>query len=118
MRDAFYELVLYPTKASALVTELYITAGKNRLYAMQGRASTNDLAAKVRTLFQADAELSAEYNHKLAGGKWNHMMDQTHSATPRGSEPPEKRHAGGAGSAGAVPGGAWASPSRARSRHG
>jgi hypothetical protein len=30
MRDAFYELVLYPTKASALVTELYITAGKNR----------------------------------------------------------------------------------------
>jgi hypothetical protein len=78
MRDAFYELVLYPTKASALVTELYITAGKNRSYALQGRAGANDLAAKVRALFQTDAELSAEYNHKLAGGKWNHMMDQTH----------------------------------------
>jgi hypothetical protein len=78
MRDAFYELVLYPTKASALVTEVYITAGKNRLYALQGRVSTNDLAAKVRTLFQADADLSAEYNDKLANGKWNHMMDQTH----------------------------------------
>jgi hypothetical protein len=78
MRDAFYELVLYPAKASALVTELYITAGRNRLYALQGRASTNELADKVHELFQADAELSAEYNHQLAGGKWNHMMDQTH----------------------------------------
>ena len=78
MRDAFYELVLYPTKASALVTEIYITAGKNHLYALQVRSSANDLAAEVRALFQADAELSAEYNHKLAGGKWNHMMDQTH----------------------------------------
>ena len=77
-RDAFYELVLYPTKASALVTKIYITAGKNHLYVLQGRASANDLAAQVRALFQADADLSAEYNHKLANGKWNHMMDQTH----------------------------------------
>ncbi len=89
MRDAFYQLVLYPTKASALVNELYITAGKNRLYAMQGRASTNDLAERVRTLFQADAELSAEYNHKLAGGKWNHMMDQTHIGYTSWQEPPK-----------------------------
>jgi hypothetical protein len=89
MRDAFYELVLYPTKASALVTEIYITAGKNHLYALQGRASANDLAAKVRALFQADADLSAEYNHKLAGGKWNHMMDQTHLGYTSWQEPPK-----------------------------
>ncbi len=89
MRDAFYELVLYPTKASALVTELYITAGKNHLYAQQGRASTNDLAAKTRALFQADADLSAEYNHRLADGKWNHMMDQTHIGYTSWQEPPK-----------------------------
>ncbi len=39
-RDAFYQLVLHPTKASAIVTELYITAGRNRLYAEQKRAAT------------------------------------------------------------------------------
>jgi hypothetical protein len=89
MRDAFFELVLYPTKASALVTELYITAGKNRLYASQGRASANELAARVRELFQADAELSAEFNQKLAGGKWNHMMDQTHIGYTSWQEPPK-----------------------------
>jgi hypothetical protein len=88
MRDAFYELVLYPTKASALVTELYIAAGKNNLYAVQGRASTNDLAAEVRSLFQADAELSREYNHTLANGKWDHMMDQTHLGYTFWNQPP------------------------------
>jgi len=88
MRDAFYELVLYPTKASALVNQLYITAGRNRLYAVQGRASTNDLAAQVRDLFRADAELSESYNHTLAHGKWNHMMDQTHLGYTFWNQPP------------------------------
>jgi len=87
-RDAFFELVLYPTKASAIVTELYITAGKNQLYASQGRASTNEVAAQARALFQADADLSAAYNHTLAHGKWNHMMDQTHIGYTYWQQPP------------------------------
>jgi hypothetical protein len=37
-RDAFYELVLFPTKACAQVNEMYVAAGKNALYARQGRA--------------------------------------------------------------------------------
>jgi hypothetical protein len=60
------------------VNELYIAAAKNRLYAAQGRVSANDYAAQMRTLFKADADLSAYYNDTLAGGKWSHMMDQTH----------------------------------------
>jgi hypothetical protein len=77
-KDAFFQLVLYPTKASAQVTELYVTVGKNRLYAEQGRASTNYLAEKARASFKADAELSQYYNREMAKGKWDHMMDQTH----------------------------------------
>jgi hypothetical protein len=87
-RNAFFELVLYPAKASALVTELYVATGKNRLYASQGRASTNDLALQARDLFAADADLSASYNHTLAGGKWDHMMDQTHIGYTFWNEPP------------------------------
>ena len=87
-RDAFFELVLYPTKASAIVNELYITAGKNHLYATQGRVSTNDLAQEARTLFAADEALSDEYNHTLAHGKWDHMMDQTHIGYTFWNEPP------------------------------
>ena len=86
-RDAFFELVLYPAKASAIVNQLYITAGKNHLYAAQGRASANDLAKQARDLFAADGALTDEYNHILARGKWNHMMDQTHIGYTYWQEP-------------------------------
>ena len=49
----------------------------NRIHAAQGRADTNALAAQARALFAQDAAIAAEY-HAIAGGKWNHMMDQTH----------------------------------------
>jgi len=77
-RDAFYELVFHPAKASALVTEMNIAAGRNQLSARQGRVSTSAAAAEVRQLFEEDRAMSAYYNHTLAGGKWNHLMDQTH----------------------------------------
>jgi hypothetical protein len=77
-RDAFFQLVLYPTKACATVAQMYIAAGRNQLYAKQRRASTNDEAARVKELFDQDKQLSDYYNHTMAGGKWDHMMDQTH----------------------------------------
>jgi hypothetical protein len=77
-KDAFFQLVLYPVKACAELNELYVTVGKNRMYAVQGRASTNDLALRARELFREDEQLSRYYNETLAGGKWNHLMDQTH----------------------------------------
>jgi hypothetical protein len=77
-RDAFFEQALYPVKACEIVNELYVDVARNHLYAAQGRASVNDYATQARALFAADADLSSYYNHTLAGGKWDHMMDQTH----------------------------------------
>jgi len=77
-KDAFYQLILYPVMASANLNELYVTAAKNSLYASQGRASTNNYAEKVKTLFDKDAELTTFYQRTLTNGKWNHMMSQTH----------------------------------------
>ncbi len=85
---AFFELVLYPLKASAIVTEMYIAAGRNQLYARQGRSIANQYADETRDLFAQDAALSDEYNHKLLSGKWNHMMDQTHIGYTFWNEPP------------------------------
>ncbi len=75
-RDAFYELVLFPTKASEIVNELYVAAGKNALYAKQGRASTDEMADQVRSLFQSDTSLMGYFNRTFANGKWDHFMDQ------------------------------------------
>nr|WP_315216422.1 glycosyl hydrolase 115 family protein [uncultured Duganella sp.] len=87
-RDAFFQLVLYPVQASAVVNELYVTAGMNRLYGLQGRTSTNDLAARTRQLFQQDAELVRRYHEDISGGKWNHMMSQTHLGYTYWNQPP------------------------------
>ncbi|WP_158826494.1 glycosyl hydrolase 115 family protein [Mucilaginibacter lacusdianchii] len=77
-KDAYYELVLHPVLACANLNELYYSTALNRWYAEQGRAATNDMADKVKDLYARDAEISKYYNTQLAGGKWNHMMDQTH----------------------------------------
>ena len=77
-KDAFFQLVLYPVKACAIVNEMYVAVGRNRMYAVQGRASTNELAERARELFREDERLARYYNETLAGGKWSHMMDQTH----------------------------------------
>jgi hypothetical protein len=87
-RDAFFQLVLHPVKASANLNEMYIAAARNRLYATQGRAGTNEMAEQVRKLFDEDAALSRQYNKDIAGGKWNHMMDQTHIGYTYWQQPP------------------------------
>lgn len=77
-KDAFYQLVLYPVLASANLNELYVATAKNHWYSSQERASANDYAKKVKELFNKDAELTDYYHTKMANGKWNHMMSQTH----------------------------------------
>lgn len=84
--DAFYQLVLFPTAASANLNELYYSVAKNRLYAQQQRAATNDWAMRAQALFENDAALTDAY-HSLGDGKWNHMMKQTHIGYTDWQEP-------------------------------
>jgi hypothetical protein len=86
-RDAFYQLVLHPAEASATVTELNVAAARNRLYAVQGRASTNAWAERARELFAADAALKKYWDEQLSSGKWRHFMDQTHLGYTTWQEP-------------------------------
>jgi hypothetical protein len=86
-RDAFYELVLFPTKACAQLNAMYLAAAKNRLYAEQGRASANDFATQTRELFAAQTNLMDYFNHTFAGGKWDHFMDQPFIGYRGWSEP-------------------------------
>ncbi|HEY4354619.1 MAG TPA: glycosyl hydrolase 115 family protein [Acidobacteriaceae bacterium] len=88
-RASFFELVQYMVDASANLTEMYIAAARNQLYAQQGRVTANDEAARVRELFAHDRQLSDEYNHVLLNGRWNHMMDQTHIGYDSWKDPPK-----------------------------
>ena len=77
-KDAYYQLVLHPVQACSNLNQLYYMVAKNRMYAKQGRVLTNQMADSAKRLFSRDAEIAKFYNKSLAGGKWNHMMDQTH----------------------------------------
>jgi hypothetical protein len=86
-KDAFYQLVLFPVLASSNLNELYVATAKNQLYASQGRASANVYAENVKILFEKDSLLTNYYHTKLANGKWNHMMAQTHIGYTSWQEP-------------------------------
>ncbi|MFA7485914.1 MAG: glycosyl hydrolase family 8, partial [Phycisphaerae bacterium] len=88
-KDAFFQLLLYPIKATAQVTDLYIAVAKNRLYARQRRASANDYAAQAHALFKSDADLTNYYNTVMADGKWNHMMDAVRIGFTSWNPPPQ-----------------------------
>ena len=87
-RDAYYQLVLYPVLACANLNELYTTVARNRLYAAQGNIAANALAERAKALFANDSILSRYYNKEMAGGKWDHMMDQTHIGYTYWQQPP------------------------------
>ena len=76
-KPAFFEMVYHPVTAGYVYYDIMISAARNNLYAQQGRNSANEVAQHVLAKFKEDRQLTDQYNHQL-GGKWAHMMDQTH----------------------------------------
>lgn len=77
-RDAFDQLVLFPIQACANLYEMYYATAMNHELAAQHNNKANEWAWKVRECFERDSLLTYHYNRIMSGGKWNHMMDQTH----------------------------------------
>jgi hypothetical protein len=77
-RDAYYELLLYPVKASANLYAMRLAQFQNILYAAQQRSSANDAALVAEAHFDADQAMSNYYNTELAGGKWGGFQTQPH----------------------------------------
>lgn len=95
-KDAFFQLVLYPTRASKNVVKLNIYAGLNNLYAEQGRASANLYADLALQVFRDEASDTNYYNNELADGKWRGIMSNAHIGqtgweTPQNNIMPEVR---------------------------
>jgi len=87
-RDAYFQLVLYPVKTFTNLHRLYNAVAKNRWYAARKSIQANEWADKAKQYYIQDSLLSLQYNRELAGGKWNHMMDQTHIGYTYWQEPP------------------------------
>lgn len=74
---SFFELVLYPIKASVIFVTLQTSLGRNQLYALQRRNSANSLFHAVLSLFDDDFSLSSTF-HALLNGRWKHIASQPH----------------------------------------
>ncbi len=72
-QPAFFQLVYFPVRGAELMNRVHLTAQKNRIYARQGRAATNEAREDVRKYYEELKTLTALYNNQL-GGKWNGMM--------------------------------------------
>jgi glycosyl hydrolase family 115 (putative glucuronidase)/glycosyl hydrolase family 115 len=75
-QDAYYQLVYYQVKDTAIIYDLRRAEFTNIWYASQGRAATNALAARAEELFAEDQAMSDYYNNTLAGGKWHNWQLQ------------------------------------------
>ena len=96
--DAYYELVLFPIQAMQNIYEMYYSVAMNQK--ATAPQEINYWADRVETLYERDSLLCAFYNHELANGKWNHMMDQKHIGyriwqEPRMQVMPEVRRSDG-----------------------
>ncbi|MDR0834452.1 MAG: glycosyl hydrolase 115 family protein [Candidatus Symbiothrix sp.] len=87
-KDAFDQLVLFPINACSNLYEMYYAVAKNRYYAANNDTQANDWADKAEASFALDSILTSHYNKEIAGGKWNHFMDQTHIGYTIWQQPP------------------------------
>ncbi|WP_321331614.1 glycosyl hydrolase 115 family protein [uncultured Bacteroides sp.] len=86
-KDAYDELVLFPIQACANLYELYYAVAMNRDLANKNDVKANGWADKVEECYMRDSLLTQHYNKEIAGGKWNHMMDQIHIGYTSWQEP-------------------------------
>jgi hypothetical protein len=87
-RDAFFQVLLHPVKATANLHEMYQAVAWNHWHASQNNPVANSFADKVKRLYEQDSLISIQYHKDIASGKWNHMMSQTHIGYTYWQQPP------------------------------
>ncbi len=86
-KDAYRELILFPVQVMANLYDLYYSVATNQKYASEKDLRANYWADHAKYCFKRDSELTYDYNHNIAGGKWEHMMDQVHIGYTSWDEP-------------------------------
>jgi hypothetical protein len=86
LKDAYFQLVLYPVRSSAKLNERILKLDLAAEYAQQQRPSSNRYVQQARDAHAALVADAATYN-ALGKGKWAHMMDMAPRRLPVFAEP-------------------------------
>ena len=100
-RDAFYQLVLYPVRASASLNARILKLELAGLPDNAG-AHAGQYVTEAKAAHRSIVADTAEYNG-LANGKWRHMMDMAPRRLPVFAEPAWPASVGGAAAATTTP---------------
>jgi hypothetical protein len=86
-KDTYMQLILHPVRAMANLYDMYYAVAMNTKMANEKDLKANYWADYVESCFRRDEEFSKDYNLNVSGGKWNHIMDQTHIGYKSWNEP-------------------------------
>lgn len=86
-KDSYKQFILHPVRAMANLYDMYYAVAMNEKLATEKDIKANYWADYVDACFKRDADYSFDYNHNVSGGKWNHIMDQTHIGYKSWDEP-------------------------------
>ncbi len=75
LKDAYFELILYPVHGAYLMNQKILYAKKSLLYAERGDQSALAYAQKATVAFEQIKAITTQYNKEIAGSKWDGMMD-------------------------------------------
>ena len=76
--DAYRQIILFPIEVMSNLHQMYFAQAMNNQLYEQGNPKANIWADVCENHFKRDSLICDEYNHKMAGGKWNGMMTQKH----------------------------------------
>jgi hypothetical protein len=74
LRDAYYQLILYPVKGASLMNEYYLLSRLSLVEAAKGNDKALDMAAEAKKAYLALDSMTDIYHKGIANGKWNGMM--------------------------------------------
>ncbi len=78
-KDTYFQLVYYPIAGATAMNEKWLYAYKSLEYARQGRAIANAMSDSAFAAFEEIKELTYHYNHEVANGKWENIVDYSPS---------------------------------------
>lgn len=76
--DTYRQIILFPIEVMSNLHQMYFAQAMNNQLYEQGNPKANIWADESENHFKRDSLICDEYNHKMAGGKWNGMMTQKH----------------------------------------
>lgn len=75
LKDAYFELILYPVQGAYLMNQKILYARQSLILAAAGNQKALDYSKKSKAAFEEIKRITKIYNEETAGGKWNGMMD-------------------------------------------